>query len=123
MRFVSCSALLFLVPPLAAAPPEPVRFNRDVRPILSDHCFNRHGPDKARRKAELRLDTEDGAKAVIVPGKPNESDLVKRITAHDVADRMPPAKFDRPLSPKQIETLTRWVSEGAKWEKHWAFIP
>jgi hypothetical protein len=100
-----------------------VRFNRDIRPLLADRCFQCHGPDKARRKADLRLDTEDGAKAAIVPGKPAASPLIQRITSNDPDERMPPAKTGRPLTPKQIELLRQWVEQGAKWEKHWAFIP
>ena len=115
-------ALTLLIAPARAAEPGEVRFNRDIRPILADHCFQCHGPDTARRKAELRLDTEDGAKAALVPGKPLESELVRRITAKDADERMPPAKFARPLSPQQVELLRRWVQQGAKWEKHWAFI-
>ncbi len=118
--------LLLLLAP--AAPPEPAKvdFNRDVRPILADHCFPCHGPDAGKRKANLRLDVDPGAqkrdRAVIVPGKPAESELVRRVTADDARDRMPPAKFARPLSAKQIETLTAWVAQGGKWEKHWALI-
>ncbi len=118
--------LLLLLAP--AAPPESAKvdFNRDVRPILADHCFQCHGPDAGKRKANLRLDVDPGAqkrdRAVIVPGKPAESELVRRVTADDARDRMPPAKFARPLSAKQIETLTAWVAQGGKWEKHWALI-
>ncbi len=118
--------LLLLLAP--AAPPESAKvdFNRDVRPILADHCFPCHGPDAGKRKANLRLDVDPGAqkrdRAVIVPGKPAESELVRRVTADDARDRMPPAKFARPLAAKQIETLTAWVAQGGKWEKHWALI-
>ncbi len=118
-------ALLLLTP---TAPPEPVKvdFNRDVRPILADHCFQCHGPDAGKRKARLRLDvdpaTDPRAPTVIVPGKPDESELVERIRGKGVFVQMPPAKFARPLSAKQIETLTAWVAQGGKWEKHWALI-
>jgi hypothetical protein len=98
-----------------------VSFNRDIRPILAEHCYQCHGPDAAKRKASLRLDHE-GAK-VIVPGKPDESVLVRRITSKDPEERMPPPAAARDLSAAQIETLKRWVADGAKWEKHWAFIP
>jgi hypothetical protein len=110
----------FAAPARADDPPE-VRFNRDVRPILADHCYQCHGPDKARRKADLRLDTEDDARAVVVAGKPNESELVRRVEAHDAAERMPP-KAGRPLSPQQVALLRKWVEQGARWEPHWAFI-
>jgi hypothetical protein len=97
-----------------------VSFNRDIRPILAEHCYQCHGPDAGKRKANLRLDRE-GAK-VIVPGKSDESELVRRITSKDADERMPPPAAARDLSQAQIETLKRWVISGAKWEKHWAFI-
>src|SRR5687768_2937530 len=118
--------LLLLVAP--AAPPETkVDFNRDVRPILADHCFQCHGPDAQKRKADLRLDVDPTAQkrdaAVIVPGKPNESELIRRVSAEDPSDRMPPMKFGRQLSEKQIEILKIWTLQGGKWERHWALIP
>src|SRR5579871_6618078 len=88
---------------LQAAPPK-ISFNRDVRPILADHCFACHGPDKNARKADLRLDSEQEATAdrggyrAIAAGKPEESELYQRITATDPARHMPPAKFGKPLS-------------------------
>ena len=115
--------------PLAhAQAPRPIQFNRDVRPILSDACFQCHGPDNAKRKAGLRFDTEEGARVdlgghfAIVPGKPEESELIKRITAADRSKRMPPSSAAVSLSAKQIETLRGWIAAGAKWEKHWAFL-
>jgi hypothetical protein len=112
---------------VSTADPVRVDFNRDVRPILADHCFQCHGPDASKRKANLRLDgdpaTQGRETPVLVPGKPGESALVQRITAVDERDRMPPAKFARPLSAKQIETLKAWVIQGGKWEKHWALLP
>ena len=99
-----------------AAGAAPVRFNRDVRPILADHCYPCHGPDKARRKAGLRLDVEPRDQQVLVPGKPDESELVRRVTNRDESERMPPPGEGRPLSPGQVELLRRWVAEGAKWE-------
>ncbi|MCE9630943.1 MAG: DUF1549 domain-containing protein [Planctomycetia bacterium] len=105
-------------------------FNRDIRPILSDNCFACHGPDNANRQAGLRLDTFDlataeldsGARA-IVPGKIDESELVARIVSDDPDAVMPPphAKIGR-LSHEQVETLRRWIAEGAKYEPHWAFV-
>jgi len=118
-------ALLLLSP---AAPPTSVKvdYNRDVRPILADHCFQCHGPDAGKRKADLRFDIDttkqQRERPVFVPGKPEESELIRRLTAEDAQDRMPPAKFARPLSTKQIETLKEWVKQGGKWEKHWALI-
>src|SRR5947199_9314046 len=105
-----CSALLLCAarqgPARAQAPP--VEFNRDVRPILSEACFQCHGPDRARRKAGLRLDTREGAFAelengpVIVPGKPDGSPLVDRITSADDGERMPPKGSGRSLSKAQV---------------------
>ncbi len=114
------AALLAGLPPCAAAP---VEFNRDVRPILADTCFPCHGPDKARRKAELRLDTEEGAAKVLSRGDPAKSELLRRVTAADDAERMPPPKSGRSLSPAQVDTLKRWVGQGARWQKHWSFLP
>jgi Protein of unknown function (DUF1553)/Protein of unknown function (DUF1549)/Planctomycete cytochrome C/Concanavalin A-like lectin/glucanases superfamily len=115
-------AVLFVgLRPCAAA--LPADFNRDVRPILADTCFQCHGPDKAKRKADLRLDTEEGAAKVLTPGDPAKSELFRRITAHDDKERMPPAKSGRTLTSEQIDTLKRWIAEGAKWQKHWSFLP
>lgn len=120
---------LLLLFPFAVVAAEPIDFNRDVRPILSDKCFACHGPDEKHRKAKLRLDVEKDAKAdrdgrhAIVPGKLDESTLVARITASDESERMPPAKTNKPLTAKEIDTLKRWIAEGAKWSTHWAYVP
>src|ERR1700684_1553099 len=113
----------------AATPPVTVEFNRDIRPIFSDRCYTCHGPDQANRKSKLRLDIEAGAKADlgghfgIVPGDPSKSEVVKRITA-DENRRMPPAWAGAArLSDRQIDLLTRWIRQGAVWQKHWSFIP
>jgi hypothetical protein len=102
---------------------EPIQFNRDIRPILADKCLACHGPDSNKREAELRLDTEEGAKTVLVAGKPAESEIIRRITADDDEERMPPASSTKSLSPQQIDLLRRWVAEGAKFELHWSLIP
>ena len=99
-----------------------LEFNRDVRPILSDVCFHCHGPDKAKRKGDLRLDTEEGGKSVVVPGKPDQSELIARILGKKGHAVMPPPKSGRQLSPAQIDTLRRWVAEGAVWQPHWSFL-
>ena len=108
----------------------PVSFNREIRPIFSAHCYACHGPDAGQRKAGLRLDVEEealkplqsGGRAV-VPGDPIASALMSRITAEDPDDRMPPPEHEKPLSSKQIDTLKRWIGEGAQWERHWAYLP
>jgi mono/diheme cytochrome c family protein len=114
----------------APAPPAPVDFNRDVRPILSEHCFACHGPDEKQRKAKLRLDTREGLTGelrdgghAVVAGKPEMSALVERITTDLDARRMPPAKTGKQLTAQQIATLKRWVEQGATWSAHWAFVP
>src|SRR5262249_34490612 len=103
---------------------------RDVRPILSDTCFACHGPDDQKRKANLRLDTRDGpfAKlegggAAVVPGGPDESDLVFRIETDDPDLRMPPPKSGKHLTSGQGAVLRRWVEQGAKISTQWAFEP
>ena len=114
----------------AAEPPLPrqVEFNRDIRPILSDTCFQCHGPDQAKRKAGLRLDLETSAKAAvdghfaIVPGQPARSELIRRVTTGDAKDRMPPVEAGRQLTPHQIELLRRWIEQGAQWQAHWSLI-
>ncbi len=121
MRFLPAVLLSLVAGSLAGA--QTVEFNRDVRPILSDHCFQCHGPDRAKRKGGFRLDLEEEARKAIVPGKPAASELHQRVSATEDSERMPPARFARPLSTGQIDTLRRWIEQGAKWQKHWAFLP
>ncbi len=109
---------------------KPVGFARDVRPILSDHCFACHGPDDKARKAGLRLDTQEGAFGAlesgahaVVPGKPEDSEVIGRVESHNPDEQMPPPKFGKPLSPEQVTVLRRWVEQGATWTKHWAYKP
>jgi hypothetical protein len=104
---------------------EPVSFSRDVLPILSDNCFSCHGPDEGHRKADLRLDTREGATAdaiqAVVPGRPEASELIRRIVSTDEDEVMPPPKSHKPrLKPGQTELLRRWIAEGAAWGRHWA---
>src|SRR5258708_1530000 len=105
------------------------QFNRDIRPILAENCYKCHGPDDGERKAKLRFDLRVEAfkpaksgKIAIVPGAPQKSELIARITASDPDDRMPPAKTGKKLSPAQIETLRQWISEGAPYATHWAYV-
>lgn len=118
----------------AAAPAAPARridFNWDVRPILSDNCFRCHGPDEKNRQAGLRLDTAEGAYAAlrrpnthaIVPGKPDESQVIFRVTHANAAVRMPPQVTNKVLSAEQVEILRAWITQGAEYKPHWAFIP
>lgn len=105
-----------------------VDFNRDVRPILSDLCFTCHGPDGNTREAELRLDQEASVFAkrdtpLIVRGKPLESELVRRILSTDDDKRMPPPDSKRQPTAAQKATLQNWIEQGAKWSKHWAYVP
>ena len=112
---------------VTAAPP--VDFNRDVLPILSDACFQCHGPDVKKRAAELRLDEEASAKlvrdgtAAIKPGDSAASELFKRITSKDPDLRMPPRKAGRQLTAAEIDVLKRWIDSGAQWSGHWSFQP
>ncbi len=106
----------------------PIDFNKQIRPILSDNCFQCHGPDESQRKAKLRLDTRQGAFAklrgggfAIDPGKPRESKLIERILADDPTDRMPPARTNKKLTLPQIELLKQWIEQGAAYAEHWAF--
>jgi hypothetical protein len=112
---------------LAAADPERVSFNRDVRPIMSDTCFRCHGPDQRARMAGLRLDVRAEATAVtrsghipIVPGDPDKSEVVARIFATG-AKTMPPASAHKELTERQKATIRRWIAEGAAYEGHWAY--
>jgi hypothetical protein len=116
--------LVFLLPAFGA-----VEFNRDVRPILSDKCFHCHGPDGKNKGVPMRLDIEADAKAerggrrAVVEGDPQKSELIKRVSSSSTALRMPPVHTGLTLSASEIETLGNWIAEGAKWQKHWSFIP
>jgi len=116
--------LLLVAPGLSAA--EKLRFNRDIRPILSDKCFHCHGFDPKNRKAGLRLDTFEGAIADggIVAGQAQRSAIIERVLSHDPDEVMPPpeSKLGR-LTDSEIATLQRWINEGAEYEAHWAFVP
>ena len=112
----------------ALASAETIHFNKDILPILSDHCMACHGPDKAQRKADLRLDTKEGLFAelegnlVVSPGHPDESLLIERIKTHDPDELMPPPEAKNPMTTDQIELLVAWIQQGAVWEGHWAFV-
>ncbi len=104
---------------------EKLHFNRDIRPILFDACVSCHGPDSASRQADLRLDQRDGAveMGAIVPGDADSSEMIRRILSDEEYEQMPPPESKKTLTAEQIETLQRWVAEGAEYEPHWSFIP
>jgi Protein of unknown function (DUF1553)/Protein of unknown function (DUF1549)/Planctomycete cytochrome C len=112
-----------------AAIPEKISFNQHVRPILSGNCFYCHGPDPKHREADLRLDLRDGATAdlggyaAIVPGKPDASAIIKRVSSTDPDEQMPPPDSKKPrLTEEQIAIIRRWIEQGAEYEGHWAFL-
>lgn len=106
-----------------------VGFNRQILPILSEKCFRCHGPDARQRKGDLRLDTDAGARAkrdsgaAIVPGLPDESELVRRVLSEDETERMPPAGAGKPLAPEETRLLRRWIEQGAEYEPLWSLLP
>ncbi len=112
-----------------AGEPGRLEFNRDIRPILSENCFHCHGQDAATREADLRLDERGGATrdlggyAAIVPGKPEQSEVMKRLLSHDRTEMMPPPKSNRKVSAEQIDLIRRWIGQGAEYQKHWAYLP
>ena len=103
---------------------EEVKFNRDIRPLLSDNCFACHGQDANKRKADLRLDRGEDAieSGAIVAGDPESSELIARINSDDPDTIMPPSSSNRKLTTEQKELLVQWVKEGAEFEQHWAFV-
>jgi hypothetical protein len=125
MRSASLS-LLFVATGLAAADTK-LDFNRDIRPILSDNCFACHGFDAKKRKADLRLDTAEGATAIndgvqaVKPGDPEASELIKRILSKDPEEVMPPPESHKQITPAQVDLLRRWIAQGAVYRKHWSF--
>ena len=105
-----------------------IRYDRDIRPILSENCFSCHGPDEHERKAKLRLDVKDGgmyeerdAGTSVVPGKPAESDLLYRLTTGDQEEVMPPPETEKFLKPEEITLIRKWIEQGAEWEGHWSY--
>lgn len=124
---LSALTTLTAVAPLLAD--EPIRFNRDIRPLLSDFCYACHGPDSARRKADLRLDDQEGlfgkreTAPTVIKGQPEKSALYQRLVTHDPKELMPPAKTNKKLTDDQKNLVKRWIAEGAPWEPHWSFVP
>ena len=112
------------VEPANAGDADPIGFNRDIRPILSKHCIACHGPDEGHREAGLRLDTAEGAHEwAIVAGDADSSDVIDRITrGNDDELRMPPLEHGKRLAEDEIQTLRRWIDQGADYETHWSFV-
>jgi hypothetical protein len=106
-----------------------IEFNRDIRPLLSDNCFACHGPDRNKREADLRLDTqaglhgEGGVAGAIIPGQAAESKLIQRVTSGDAELVMPPPETGKSLSADQVELLRQWISQGGEFQGHWSFLP
>jgi hypothetical protein len=136
LNWAVCASLLSGVAMASETPSganQPVDFNRDVKPILSNICYKCHGPDAAERKGgskahPLRLDTEEGAlvlnggTAAIVPGHPEKSELITRIASKDEDQIMPPLKSGKPLPAHEIEVLKRWIAQGGKYARHWSYV-
>ncbi|MBA62991.1 MAG: hypothetical protein CMJ76_11555 [Planctomycetaceae bacterium] len=126
-KIIVCSVVLALVTSGICLAGEPITFNRDIRQILTNHCYQCHGPDENNREADLRLDNFIGATALrdtgaaIIAGDPNKSLLIERIKSHDESLRMPPPELKKDLNEEQIRLLERWVTEGAEYEDHWSF--
>jgi hypothetical protein len=125
----ACLGLLAFTAPAcgdepAAAAAGPLSYNKDVRPLLVEHCFSCHGADSASRKAGLRLDQRDAAIefGALVPGDPDSSSFLDRVYSDDPEEVMPPPASKKPLNEEQKAILTRWVKEGAEYEPHWSFI-
>jgi len=121
--------LALLLASLSEASGAEVEFNRDVRPILARHCFKCHGPDEGARKAKLRLDERAAAVSeaksglhAIVPGKPQDSELLRRISSAEASEVMPPPAAKNPLTEAEKQILGKWVAAGAEYKQHWAFV-
>src|ERR1700733_1754083 len=112
-----------------AAGDDEIVFSRDIRPILSQNCFDCHGPDDKQRKAELRLDTKDGlfielgGQTPFVPFKPEKSEALRRMATDDADERMAPTKTGKHVSAAQLDLIKRWIAQGAKWSQHWSYLP
>ena len=129
IALVLVAGLFCLDVPARAELPERVLFNRHVRPILSDKCYACHGPDEEGREADLRLDTPEGLLAeldghrVVVPEKPDESELIARITTDSKRKRMPPRASKKVLTERDVEILRRWIEQGAQFQRRWSLAP
>ena len=128
-RSTLCCLVFFSLAVTAETHGQKLGFNRDVLPILSAKCFQCHGADAAARQADLRLDQVDAVtekrddRIPVVPGRPDQSELVRRIRSEDANEMMPPAELNNPLTDKEKQILEQWIAEGAEYEQHWAFVP
>ena len=127
---LGCGSMAAAAAAASATTAGPVQFNRDIRPILSDHCFSCHGPDVQKMKGGLRLDVREAAlrpaksgKKAILPRDAAGSELVHRLLTDDADELMPPPEAHKPLKPEQKALLQRWIAEGAEYQGHWAYQP
>ena len=109
--------------------PENIDFNFHVKPILSDRCYTCHGPDNNARKADFRLDTEEGAFTALAdgghafaPGKLGKSKAIERISSNDPEFMMPPPESNLELDPREVAIIAKWIEQGAEWKSHWSFL-
>ena len=111
------------------AVPDAVSFSRQIRPLLSDRCFQCHGPDSVRREADLRFDQKEGVlgdrggRPIVIAGAPQRSELIARIHSTDADWMMPPPDSGKSLSTAEAGLIEKWIEQGAHWEEHWAWIP
>ncbi len=128
--YLTCHCVIFVCQVATAETNERVDFNSQIRPLLSDNCFFCHGPDATHREGGLRLDQAETAFAAgdsglvaIVPGKPEESEVLQRVLSGDPDMLMPKPESGKQLSAQEIELLRCWIEQGAVWEEHWAYRP
>lgn len=123
-QWLSLLTTWILVQPTPAMSADKLEYNRDIRPILSDKCFFCHGPDANHREADLRLDEEKIAKdSAIVAGKPEDSEVVHRITSQDESVKMPPKESGKTLTAAEMELIRNWIAQGAEYQPQWAYVP
>lgn len=128
-RFLSSLVTLLVCVPAALVhaeqPTQEISYSRDIKPLLSNSCYTCHGPDEGTREADLRLDVRDAAiDHAIVPGQPDQSELLARIASNDPDQQMPPAESNRPrLSREEVERIKKWITQGAKYDEHWSYVP
>ncbi len=129
VALLSCAGLALASVATATAAEPRLEFNRDIRPILSENCFQCHGQDPHKREAKLRLDERESATrdrdgyAAIAPGNPAGSEILRRIRSQDADEVMPPPESHKRVTPDQVALLQRWIAEGAAYQPHWAFLP